>query len=1121
MSGRSRTLRVEILGDSKGLDKAFGDAGKGADGFSSKLGGLAKTAGIALAGVGVAAGIGAVNAIGAFSDFEGQMNEVFTLLPGISQGAMDDMTGQVKVFSKEFGVLPDEVVPALYQSLSAGVPPDNVFEFLETAQQAAKGGVTDLTTAVDGISSVVNAYGDNISGATEASDLMFTAVRLGKTNFDELSSSLFNVVPTASSLGVQFGDVTAALASMTAQGTPTSVATTQLRQAFVELGDSGTDVAQIFEDAAGKSFKQFIDEGGNTQEAMALLEQAAKDSGVGINELFGSVEAGQAALALTGEGTEAFQRNLAEMQNSSGATELAFDQMQTGLSTATDRIKANLAVLRLEVGERLAPAFAALTEFILNPGIPTLQDIGRVIVEEVVPVLREMGDWFLNVGIPAILTFAGFLQANVLPVLMALGEFITSEVVPRLREFATFIQENMRSVLIGLAGAIVGILIPAFVLWAASATAAAVATIVALAPVIAIVLTLAAVGAALALAWETNFLGMRDHITAFGQATWKIINEQILPALRAIRDTAIDVFNAVRDFIERNGKEIMQILTAVWDQAKLVVESAMSIIRDIIELFASLIRGDWDEVWNEIKSIVSTAKDAIIGTITNLKDVALGIFEILKNEAWPKFLELKDLAIEQLVALATWMATEGGPMLVSKLISGLSNLFSRDTLGGALGQYVKLSEMINTQIAALGTWLINEGGPMLVDKLISGLSTLVSKVETEFGKVKGAVEGAFTNVGQWLFQEGADLVQGLINGIRSKAEGVASAAADIGQAAVDALNPFDDSPWRRTMAEGRDFGSGFAIGIHSTEDEVWRSGSSLGRTAVEGTESELVIPGPHKSEEGYDTGRRFGAGMAMGIEDSEDEVFTHGAALGKSATEGAQHGAALPGTPGAGGDVPPGAGWWQHPHTGWPDDVPPDTPGGGGGTDTRAPTGGGVSAGGGGGGAVQVFSGSQTGLFTHDDRQAGPSRTGAEFRWAFNLVAYRISDTSPPSELIDAMILAMRHDRLVHYTGGQYGPEGSAEPGRWAQAIINRVTLSGGDIGGARSAAQGLAGAAASAGLSLSGGTVNRTGGGFNTGNNITIYVTTRKADAQEIASEAEQAMRYAALSPILANVRR
>jgi len=359
-------LSIKLSADVKDAMKGLNDADSRMSGLKKTFGGamgkIAKVAAVGSAAAGAAIGGMAVKGIKDFTAFEGQMNEVFTLLPGMSGDAMGEMTGQVKDFAKEFGVLPDEAVPALYSAISAGVPKDNVFNFLETAQKAAVGGVTDLNTAVDGISSVVNAYGDDVIGAGEASDLMFTAVKKGKTNFEELSSSLFQVIPTASSLGVEFGDVTAALATMTAAGTPTSVATTQLRQAFVELSKEGGAASDTFKEISGKSFKKFTSEGGNVQEALQLMEGYAQDTGVGVNDLFGSVEAGNAVLALTGKGTESFSENLNEMSGSAGATDEAFDTMEQGLGRSFEKIKANLSTLMIDIGEKLAPVVQNLAD---------------------------------------------------------------------------------------------------------------------------------------------------------------------------------------------------------------------------------------------------------------------------------------------------------------------------------------------------------------------------------------------------------------------------------------------------------------------------------------------------------------------------------------------------------------------------------------------------------------------------------------------------------------------------------------------------------------------------------------------------------------------------------------
>lgn len=310
-------------------------------------------------GVMVAAGAAVtkftVDAVRNFGNFEQGMNSVFTLLPNLSSSAMAKMSDDTRLLAVEMGRLPEEVIPALYQSLSSGVPPENVFDFLQTANQAAIGGVTDLETVVDGLTSVVNAYGTDVLSVQQASDLMFTAVNIGKTEFDQLSQSLYNVIPTAAALKVNFGDVTAAIAAMTAQGTPTSVATTQIRQLLVELSKEGTGASKVFEAMAGQSFRDFIAAGGNVQQALQYMEQAAVENKVGLNDLFSSVEAGNAALQLTGKGTEMFTNALNANAEATGVTEEAYNRMMESSTQALKQYEAAYANLSIVVGEQLVP----------------------------------------------------------------------------------------------------------------------------------------------------------------------------------------------------------------------------------------------------------------------------------------------------------------------------------------------------------------------------------------------------------------------------------------------------------------------------------------------------------------------------------------------------------------------------------------------------------------------------------------------------------------------------------------------------------------------------------------------------------------------------------------------
>lgn len=647
----------------------------GLTGTMGKLGGLAGKA--LIGGVGAAVAVG-VKGVFDFAGFEQQMNEVFTLMPGVSGPAMGAMTDQVKGFSKEFGVLPNEVVPALYSSLSAGVPPDNVFAFLETAQKAAKGGVTELETAVDGISSVVNAYGDDVIGATEASDLMFTAVRLGKTTFDELSGSLSNVTPIASGLGVQFSDITAGLATMTAQGTPTAVATTQLRSLFVELSKAGGETATTFESLAGKTFQEFIAEGGNTADALALLQEHAEDSGVQIQDLFGSVEAGSAALSLSG--SDSFVSNIEEMGASAGATEKAFEQMDTGLAATFDKIKARAAVFSISVGEFLAP--------MLEKALEASEKLGAFLAEKLGPVFAEIGDVAAELGEIAGqvfgILFAGDFRGGPLaedsPIvdtlfdlreglekLFAIGKQVFGilfegdftggpfeEDSPfvdglfRVREILetvfAFVKENAEPILAGLAAAFLLVTAPVTTVVAALFLAYqrfegfrnVVDTVVSflLTQVVPRVIEFAGY---VAEQFGNLVEWVREHWASIQEAIERVVNF-VAAVIEIGVETALFLW---RHF----GETVVRVAEAAWENVRAVIEFAVDLVRGIIELGLALITGEWGAAWDAVVGILGSAWELVKTLLGN----ALGVISTLVVNGLGAMVDLAGTALEKLV----------------------------------------------------------------------------------------------------------------------------------------------------------------------------------------------------------------------------------------------------------------------------------------------------------------------------------------------------------------------------------------------------------------------------------------------------------------------------------------
>lgn len=399
-------LKASIIVDDNDATKKLNDFGESTTkaegklkGFASKVGSLATKGMVALGASIVAVGGMATKA---FGDFEESLNKVETIADTTVM-SMDEIKEGVIDLSNEMGIASGDLNEALYQTISATGDTGNALAYVETASKLAKGGFTEVTKAIDGATSVMNAYGQSgEENFNKIADIMITTQNLGKTSVDELAGSLYNVIPTASSLGVEFEQVGAAMATMTAQGTPTSVATTQLRSAMQELSKDGTKASDIFKKMSGQTFKEFIVEGGNLSDAMLVMGDYAQKSNLEISDLFSSTEAGAVALALTGDGADKFNESLLAMNDSAGATQLAYETMSKGINDAFGKLKNAMGNVLIQLGDKLAPLFEKLANWIIEhmPEIQaiietTFEVVGQVI-DVVVGVIQEVISWFDN-----------------------------------------------------------------------------------------------------------------------------------------------------------------------------------------------------------------------------------------------------------------------------------------------------------------------------------------------------------------------------------------------------------------------------------------------------------------------------------------------------------------------------------------------------------------------------------------------------------------------------------------------------------------------------------------------------------------------------------------------------
>lgn len=404
MADQSSTLRVGI--DSRDMERgarqgeqALNRLGNRAKKTDKELDGLSKGASaLGKAFAGLVAGIGVVSvlqqATSAALGFGKGVSEISTLIDPVTFD-MESLTTALREQAVTFGSLPTEQAAAGYAIVSAGASSAaEAIDILSVANQLAVGGVTDVATAADGLTSVLNAYGDKIADATAASDALFVGVRAGKTTIAELSGSLGKVAPLAARAGVSFDELVAAVSALTKGGIQTTEAVTGVRAIMAsvvkptkEASELAADLGLSFNSAAleAKGFAGFMDEvvakTGGSSDQLAVL--------------FGGVEALVPAMALAGQAGADFASIMEQMGQKTGATAEAFKRMSE------------------DDAQRLAVAMADIRDVLI--------DLGSVILTVLVPAVEAAAAAlrFVADNVDVLVIAMGVLAARAIPTAIA------------------------------------------------------------------------------------------------------------------------------------------------------------------------------------------------------------------------------------------------------------------------------------------------------------------------------------------------------------------------------------------------------------------------------------------------------------------------------------------------------------------------------------------------------------------------------------------------------------------------------------------------------------------------------------------------------------------------------
>lgn len=736
-------LDLDISGFLSGLKSAQSEADKTVKNIVTQTGSKLQGIGSSMSSVGTTMtkavttplSVAGSTAFKFSSDLETALAKVSTIADPAKK-SIGNIKDEIIDLSNETGMAATDLSEALYQAISAGVDTGSSVEFVSNATKLAKAGFTDTTTAVDALTTILNAYGLEASDAGHVSDVLISTQNKGKTTVDELASSMGKIIPTANAMGVSFEDLNTGYSYLTANGIATAEATTYMNGMFSELGKSGTKVSDTLKEKTGKSFQELMQSGYSVRDVLDILKQSADDAGLGFNDLWSSQEAGKAAMSLLNTDTEDYNNTLKDFRTTQGDTKEAFEKMadttEFKLNTAMQNGKNALIQLGDTLKSILLPyiekGIEALRKF--NLWLSSLSEEEKKQIVKIAAAVATVG--------PALVIF-GKLASSIGTVITVLGNIPGALGKAKtgfglLKNKIINVKEAIDLTKAGFPG----------MAKEASKFGAALGGITA--PMVAIGVAIGLLIGAFVTLWQTNE-DFRNKM--------KEIWNQIKETVSEFCDGIVERINALGfDF-----ENITDVLKTIWegfcDFLAPIFESAFQLIADtlkgvldvllgIFDVFIGIFTGNWEQAWTGVKEIFSAVWEWIkdffsnIGELIHFEDIC-NWFKTTWENTWNTVKEFFS---------NTWQSIKTFFSDMGKKISKAFSDFVEDVVKFFKNLPYNIGKVIGTVLGLIIVWVpkmakqAKETGKQFVNNIVTFLKELP-------GKVKQFITNTYNNVKTW------------------------------------------------------------------------------------------------------------------------------------------------------------------------------------------------------------------------------------------------------------------------------------------------------------------------------------------------------------------------------------
>lgn len=403
-------------------------------------------------------------------------------------------------------------------------------------------------------------------------------------------------------------------------------------------------------------------------------------------------------------------------------------------------------------------------------------------------------------------------------------------------------------------------------------------------PVGAVVLGIVALvaGIVLAVMWLKKFISGNSDAAKAIRTAWNSFYDTVIgPVVDSLKDlwtAVVAAFNQIKNAISGNkgvwasyGGFIKNALKVALGTIIVVVALIIGAVRTVIDVLGPIFKaigslisgvikifmglsdfligvftGDWKRAWEGIKQIWDGIWDAIIGVLANVGHAIWNLIKGIYNTIVNAFKSMYNILVghsivpDMVNAIIGWFRklVDLGKSLFNALGNFISGLYNRyflpfvNKISGMSGKVVQrfrdMVSNIRSVFSSAPSWLWNAGQD-IVNGLVNGVKSMGGYLKNAIlnlipGPVRSIVSNALgiNSPSKVFFGYGENVVQGFVNGISSQASNLENSLA--GFNSVPAVNPTFGSVQEPLFDRGAGVDSALKIENYYANDNVdpWR-----------------------------------------------------------------------------------------------------------------------------------------------------------------------------------------------------------------------------------------------------------------------------------------------------------